>query len=95
MSACSRTTYEVSLLLPLNSVTLYSLVCCSTCQPAARALGLLPSASPRKSDYLTRTTVPAVPVLTDATRACSTRLLGGGGGSEATAVAPECTGAHL
>ena len=32
------------------------MLCCLCCLPAAGALGLLPSASPGKSDYLMRTT---------------------------------------
>ena len=45
MSACSWRTDKVSSRLPLNSVTLRSMLCCSSCLPAARALGWLPSAS--------------------------------------------------
>ena len=94
MHSSSLTADQVSWRVPLNSATLRSMLCCFCCLPAARALGLLPSASPRKSGDQSRTISPTVPVLADAIGSYSTRLHGGEGGSKATAAAPECLGAR-
>ena len=45
MSAMSVSIAKVSPSMPLNSDALRSMPCCVCCIPAARALGLLPSAS--------------------------------------------------
>ena len=92
MSLCSWTADEVSWRVPLNSSTLRSMLCCLCCLPAAGALGLLPSASPGKSDYLMRTT-GRLSLCSQTLSEAAGRVYVGP--KEDPAVAPESLGAHL
>ena len=71
---------------------LCSMACCSCCLPAARALGLLPSASREKNDYLTCTTAQVAIVLADDPRGDRAPRPCGEGGAIARKEAPVCLG---